>query len=282
MALDPPAQAAAEGESFVGHLTTAFDGLDLAAEGQVEGQAHHARRDLAGPRWQLRIPVRVELDDQGIAGFASLDHRQDRRIGREAAVPVVVPADLHGMMQLRQASRGQDRVDRDLASLEDPRLAAGDLRRSDEEADRRRPAESREVHGVLQQGAEGIQVQRIELIGRDHAGHDVEGDLAGAAATQRREARGVGRSAPQGLQLGPGALRPVFQEAGCQGDGIEGAGAGAADPVEAGPAVLQEAVQHAPGEGAVGTAALKRQVEWLHRPGSAGPCGRRLRLGNSL
>ena len=46
---------------------------------------------------------------------------------------------------------------------------------------------------------------------------------------------------------------------------VHGAGAGGADPLEAQTSIIQEAIKHAPGEGAVGTTALKGKVQDLVR-----------------
>ncbi len=53
------------------------------------------------------------------------------------------------------------------------------------------------------------------------------------------------------------ALAEVAREAIGDHDRVDGAGAGAADRLDAEPVVFQQPVQHAPGEGAVGAAALE-------------------------
>ena len=45
------------------------------------------------------------------------------------------------------------------------------------------------------------------------------------------------------------------------GDGVHGAGTGAADAIEAEIAVLQQGIEHAPGKGAVRAAALQGQAD---------------------
>ncbi len=68
------------------------------------------------------------------------------------------------------------------------------------------------------------------------------------------------------LQLGARGRTAVLGEAGGERHGIDGAGAGGADPGDVERLVLEQAVEHAPGEGAVRAAALERQIEALPPP----------------
>ena len=53
---------------------------------------------------------------------------------------------------------------------------------------------------------------------------------------------------------------------GGQRDRIHRAGAGAAEPLQPDPWMGEQGIEYAPGEGAVGAAALKSQVECFHAP----------------
>jgi len=89
-----------------------------------------------------------------------------------------------------------------------------------------------------------------------------------AAAPHGQEPAGLAHRPPDGFELGARPLGAALQVAGGQGDRIDGAGAGAADAVDLERPAFQEAVEHAPGEGAVGAAALQREID-RPRPGGA-------------
>jgi hypothetical protein len=68
-------------------------------------------------------------------------------------------------------------------------------------------------------------------------------------------------------------LRPVaaaFRQTIGEHDGVHGAGAGGADAFEGDALVFQQTVEHAPGEGAVGAAALESEVDGAGRGVLAG------------
>ena len=78
---------------------------------------------------------------------------------------------------------------------------------------------------------------------------------------------------PELGQRGARAVAPAGVEAADQHRRIQRTGAGAGDGGEAQTVGLEQAVEHAPGEGAVRAAALQREVEWAgldgtHRGGS--------------
>jgi hypothetical protein len=56
------------------------------------------------------------------------------------------------------------------------------------------------------------------------------------------------------------ALAPADGQAVGEHDGVHGAGACRADAVDFEPRLFQEAVQNAPGESAMGTSALQREI----------------------
>ena len=121
-----------------------------------------------------------------------------------------------------------------------------------EEEVRREVAEARRIvikvgSSSLSSESHGLNTDRVAALVRTLAdchdeGHDVVLVSSGAIA--------AGLS-PLGLRL-----RPAVG----QRHGVDGARAGAADPGGPQPAVHQQGVQHAPGEGAVRAAALQRKV----------------------
>ena len=85
---------------------------------------------------------------------------------------------------------------------------------------------------------------------------------SGVGCTGLKRARSATR--PQNrARVARASGRPAAGQAVGEGDAVHGAGAGAADAGDLEPAVLEQPVEHAPGEGAVRAAALQRQVDPL-------------------
>src|SRR5260370_37188650 len=87
-----------------------------------------------------------------------------------------------------------------------------------------------------------------------------------------REPAELAQAAPEAVELGARAGGAALAVPLRQQRRIDGAGAGAADALDADPVVLEQPVEHAPGEGAVGAAALQREID-------GAPIVRRLGLG---
>jgi hypothetical protein len=111
--------------------------------------------------------------------------------------------------------------------------------------------------------AQRVEVERIELLRRQVVGppqHQFQGCRhLGARFAAGREGRGIGNRQPETLK-GLAAPSAALHRRG-QADGVHGAGAGAADAIEAEIAVLQQGIEHAPGKGAVRAAALQGQAD---------------------
>jgi hypothetical protein len=84
---------------------------------------------------------------------------------------------------------------------------------------------------------------------------------AGQRLEQSLAATVTAQSGPEARQLFERAGRAVLDQSGRDQDGVDRAGAGAADGAERQAALLKQAIQRAPGEGAVRAAALQRQIE---------------------
>ena len=123
----------------------------------------------------------------------------------------------------------------------------------------------------FQQLAEGIQAQRIEVIGREQRG-DLSQRIGAADArqpwvqTQKIGHAGLGHGFPYRPQLGASARPTVLYQSGSQRHGVDGAGAGGADPRDVERLVFEQTIEHAPGEGAMRATALERQIETLLPP----------------
>src|SRR5215203_2205844 len=83
------------------------------------------------------------------------------------------------------------------------------------------------------------------------------------------------RPLPELAQLLAGTLGAALAPAVDEHDGVHRAGAGAGDRLDREPPVLDQLVEHAPGEGAVRAAALQRERDRLLRLRTREPARRR-------
>ncbi|MCY1558981.1 hypothetical protein D9M68_959700 [compost metagenome] len=75
--------------------------------------------------------------------------------------------------------------------------------------------------------------------------------LGHRSARQGVERRGIGDPFPEAAQAGAGTFAATFHQPGGQRHRVHGARAGATDGRDLQPLLFQQAVEHAPGEGAV-------------------------------
>jgi hypothetical protein len=174
-------------------------------------------------------------------------------------------------MEQRQAGGGEHRLERHRLLAKDAQAAVAHPRRGDEEPQRRLRPQRVEIDLFREDRAQRVHVEGVELIGREeprrHCGR-------GVRACSRRD---LADARPEVLEarsrlLAP-ALTPALGEAGRHHDGVDRAGARAAHHVEGEVLLLEQAVEHAPGKGAEGAAALQseRQPSAFARPlGAAG------------
>ena len=155
-------------------------------------------------------------------------------------------------------------------------LAGADVGRRQKQLDHFLLAHPLEIDLGVEQIAQRIHVERIELIGRQNAAQSVDKNVVRRLIEaeirvhliqegRRDEARGshLGHLLPESLQPFARALAAVERQAVGEHDGIDAAGAGRGDAVEADALVFQQAIEHAPSEGAVAAAALERQIDGL-------------------
>ncbi len=226
-----------------------------------------AARDLARGGGHTALDA-GQLDDQRIVDGAFAGERNEIGIGGEAAVPIGRAVDGHGVMDRRQAGRRQHRVHGEFAAAEKARAARGDIGRGHQQLGARRRAQQREIDVGFEELAERIEAQRIEIVGREQRRHVLHGGRAREAREHRIEADEIGQADlgdrfPDRAQLGPRALRSPLGKAGGERRGIHGARARPAQPADLEVVVLEQAVEHAPREGAVRAAALEREIERL-------------------
>ena len=257
----------------IGHVRPAaclrahgLDHLDIAQHRLIEGDLVDAGADLARARRHAVGAQGAQPDDQRIRNGALARQRHQIGVGGEAAVPVGAPVDGDRVMDGGQARRSQHRLDRELAAPEQARAAGCHVGGGDQQLGAGARAQQREIDVRLEQLAERIEAQRIEVVGREQARHlrqrlrAADAGKPGIVAQEIGDA-GLRHRLPHGPELGAGARPAALGEARRQGDGIDGAGAGGADPADVEGLVLEQAIEHAPGEGAVRAAPLERQIE---------------------
>jgi len=177
-----------------------------------------------------------------------------------------------------EARRREQHVRRDLAVSEHPPAPRAHVRRGDEELDRcsRQPIEIDDFGKDIAQRI----CARAHIVRREQARHQVHGDEGRRMverpaaqqdverrAPQRAEQRRARYAPPKILQRGAGAVGALVGIAVDQHRGIHRSRRRAGDTVDAQPRLLEQAVEHAPREGAMGAAALQREV---HQNGGAG------------
>ena len=165
------------------------------------------------------------------------------------------------MVELRQAGRGEHHVERDLVVAEEPQPAILHRRGADQQADRRGPAQPREIDLLGQDLAQRVEAERIELVGRQQPRREFQRQRRGArhGAAEPHQRAGAADAPPEALEPRPRRCRPAFGQPVGEQHGVDRAGADAAHHVERHRILLQELVEHAPGESAEGAAALQRQ-----------------------
>ncbi len=271
---------AGDEEATLGELLEEVDALELAHEARVEADLVEAVVDLGRSLRGARAAGGVELDDDEVVGLGFGNQREEWRIGGEAAVPVGDTVDLHGVVHEGQAGRGEDGIDGDRRLAEDPGAAGLDIGGADEELGGGAAVDGVEVEHLADDAAQRVDVERVGLVGRGQprealepavarglverpvAGHAVPGGRA-----QRIEGAGLADAGPEVAQEPARGLPAAGIQARHEGRGVHRPGAGAADTDDLEVLFLQQAVEHAPGEGAVGAAALQGEVD--PDPGSA-------------
>ena len=125
--------------------------------------------DLLDRSRRIVASQRGQQHEQHIFCVTLVEQRKHRRVRGVAAVPVRLAIDIDGMMNLRQACRSHEHVDRQLMLAKDPQLAGGGLRGRDEQLERAACAHGLEVDEWRQQIAQRVEFARVDLCGREVA-----------------------------------------------------------------------------------------------------------------
>ena len=235
------------------------DGAQLADQRGVEADLVEAFLDLSGAFRRARTFQWIENDQQHIARRTGIDQREEAGIAHIAAVPIGRSLDLDRLETLRQAGRSEHGIRIDLVAREDARPARFDIRRAEEKL------EAGGMHGskidlVVDEAAQRIVVEGVEVIrAGDGLQRSSKGE-PGRAEGAERSAR-LGDAAPERFKFPPRAFRAALGKTGGIGNGIHGAGGRGGDGGDVERLVLAQPVQHAPGIGAVGAAALQGETD---------------------
>ena len=160
--------------------------------------------------------------------------------------------------------------------FEHPHLAGAHVGRRQEQLDRATFAQNFEVDDAFEHVAQRVQVHRVQLVGRhdprqnvhDHEDRAVvEAVIARHLVIPRRLERALGALVadllPEFLELLARTLGPADGQAVPEHRGVHRPGTGGAHRVESDPAILEQFIENAPGESAMGTATLKREIDLL-------------------
>src|SRR5262245_17284638 len=284
-----PFEAAVRHLSVVDELGDECDRAHLAKQRRVEADLVDAIDDLLRRPRYVGSFGGVDVNHDDVAGFASVDQRKQRGIAHVSPVPEIFAVDLDRLAKVGQARGGEHVRRANLLVAEDPNLARAAVCRAQQKLDRASAAQRLEMDDFLEQRPEGIVVAGIEMIGREHPRHEIEESIGGGMLEPVVAGDPV---VPRGLQDAPlgrlrdalpevrecadRALAPADGQAVGEHDGVHGAGTCRADAVDFEPRLFQEVVQNAPGESAMGTSALQREIgnprvrhrcRGLHSPG---------------
>ena len=201
--------------------------------------------------------------------------RDDGGIAAVAAVPVGHPVDVDRAEKERQRGRGHHHFRADFRAVEDPQLAGVDVGGRDEQVEPVVAADRLEVDEAFDHVLERIDVERVEIIRRQHARHRAEPQplardereqaldhaalQVGQVAVDAHRAPEIGQ--PLARLVGSPAREPVGQH-----DRVDRARRSAGNTLDLEAAVVEQLVEDAPGERAVGAAALQPEIDGFAPP----------------
>ena len=256
----------------IGDLAHHRDHPQFLEQHRVERDLVETVEDVAGAARRAGPLDGIDGDEDGVLGIQLADERGDGRVAGIAAVPIGLAVDLDRLEHGGQAGRGEEYVRREILLPEDAAAPGVDVGGGDEQLDRRL-ADAVEIDELLQNLAERVLAAGIEIVGRVEPGHHVQGDEERRVverpaaeediertALERAEPRRVGDPLPEILKRLPGTFGAAVEEAGCKDRRVHRTGGRARDAVDDDAGLLEQAVEHAPGEGAMRPAALKREV----------------------
>ena len=177
------------------------------------------------------------------------------------AIPVGLAGDLDRLVELRQAGRGQHHLRRQLMLPEQAAAGGADMGRRDQQRHRAMPPQPGEINQPDQQVAQRVDPQRVELVGREQvsARSSAKAPIPPSPIELPRPACPI--ACQTRSSRCPGTFAAALAPAPGQGHSVDRPGRGAAHRGDVEPGLLEQPVEHAPGEGAVRAATLQRQAD---------------------
>ena len=221
---------------------------------------------------------RIDLNEQHVLGLGRAEEREDRWIAEIAAIPIGHAVDLDRPKQQRQAGGRQDDTGVDLLMRENAQPPGLHVGGANEQLRGRGFPDGVEIDETLDQFLQRIDVERIEIVGRQILRYRLEPDShrrifqrhkreqaidglalqVGQTAAKAGGAPEIGQ--PLARFLASAARKPVGQH-----HGVDGAGGSAGNAFDLEPPVVEQVIEHAPAEGAERAAALQRKIDALGR-----------------
>ena len=239
----------------------------LTQEAGIERELERAAADLVGAARYVGVGHRRQRHDQQVL-HAAAHEREQRRVRAVAAVPVRLAVDHDGLLQRRQAGRREQRIDAQAGGVEQAQAPAVRVGRRDEQPQRAGPAQALEVDLLGEHLAQRVQAERVELVRREQlrpvheqACRRHQTGPPRVADREQVEGHALADRRPEAFERGTRAVGPTVQQALGERDRVHRTGAGAADRRDGQAVSFEQVVEHAPGEGAVRTAALQREAE---------------------
>ena len=166
--LQASAEFAGDG-AILDQLLHERDGTHLGHQRAAEGDLVQPVGDFGIAARDVLARRRVDFDHHHVGAFAVVDEGPNRRVAAEAAVPIGFAFDLDGVVDIGQAGRCQQGVDRKLFPREDANLAGPHVGGGDECLDLVAGVHSLRIEVTAQQIAQWIELQRVALPWRERA-----------------------------------------------------------------------------------------------------------------
>ena len=155
--------------ALVEQVADELDHPHFRRQRRVEGDLVDAVQDVLGRRRRGAPHQRIDLHHQHVGAVHPAQQRKDRRVAGVAAVPVRHAVDLDGAKHVGQRGRRHHRVGGDLLAREHAELAGVHVGRRDEQPQLLALADRVEVDEAFDQVLQRIDVERIEIVGRQES-----------------------------------------------------------------------------------------------------------------
>src|SRR5262245_19078997 len=260
--------------ALIDQFSNEGDTAQLRHQRGVEGDLVDPRQDLVVRLRYLLALQWIDLNQQKVFGLGRADQRIERRVSDIATVPVCLTIDLYGAEEMRQACRGDDHVGGHFLAPEYVQLACSHIARGHEQLQILGRPDRLEIDKTADQILQWIDVERVEVVRRQITGHRLHPQadwrvfdrperkqpVDGAALKVGQVACEAG-CAPETCETLARFFRSTASETVGQNDGVDRAGRRAGNSLDCQSAIIEEVIEHAPGECAERAASLQCQVD---------------------